>query len=54
MANLSKSTRMADAAREECLCVRSCAGECAYHGQWHTHAEEACPLHPERVVDGAP
>jgi hypothetical protein len=51
MSNLKKSTARADALREECLCVKSCEPDCPHSGEWHTHDDEPCPLHPEILVE---
>ena len=51
MANLDRSTRLADTAREECLCVQSCSPRCSHNGRWHTHVDEVCPIHPDTLVD---
>lgn len=50
MANLPRSTRQADSIVEDCLCVRRCPG-CSHDGRWHTHVDEACPVHPDTLVD---
>ena len=51
MSNLRKSTHQADAAREECTCEQRCGrSECEHDGTWHTHADDPCAVHPERLT----
>jgi hypothetical protein len=52
MSNLAKGTALADSVRDECSCVRSCDyASCPRSGDWHTHADDACPVHPEVLAD---
>ncbi|MET1059860.1 MAG: hypothetical protein ABWX84_09695 [Nocardioides sp.] len=52
MSNLAKGTALADSVRDECSCVRNCDdADCPGRGGWHTHADDACAVHPEVLVD---
>jgi hypothetical protein len=53
MGHLMRSTRRADTAVEECNCYRDCASDptvaCDFSGDWHTHDDEPCARHPQRI-----
>lgn len=51
MSNLYKSTLAADTARETCTCAQDCGRSCGSRGQWHTHADDACAVHPHRLME---
>lgn len=52
MTNLFKSTQQADSVREACTCVQDCHIDgCAQMGKWHSHLEDACPVHPSPLVE---
>jgi hypothetical protein len=54
MANLVKSTHRADTAVEECTCFHDCNHDpettCELSGYWHSHDDDPCPRHPQRLV----
>jgi len=51
---LERSTHQADTAVEECTCFQDCtadtATDCPLAGQWHSHADEPCPVHPDTIA----
>ena len=54
MGHLTRSTRRADTAVEECTCYHDCATDvavaCHASGDWHVHEDEPCARHPHRMV----
>jgi hypothetical protein len=54
MANLTRGTRRANSAVEECTCYRDCGIDpdtaCFASGDWHAHEDEPCAQHPDRMI----